>query len=376
LAQNVIVSLGTTSFIVFNRESERHTIITPFLPSIVKTLQKDDAVKSKKKVLKPASVASSPLEPIAIKELPPLIQKPKRFNRLLLALGLGALLLTFGLATSTLFHSQMITEPEVNTTAEIDRVLANYPGLRYSFNREHGRLLLIGHVLTAIDRSQLLYQLQGLPFIKTVDDGNLIIDEYIVREMNQILSKNPLWTGISLRSPAPGQFILSGYLKGRPQANLIKDFLSQNFRYLDRLDNRVVVEEDELNAINVLIQENGFRDVNLEMNNGEVTLTGTMPADRAAALDQLIQEIKKRPTVRLVKDFVTPLEAEQSVIDLTDSYHISGSSNVGGLNTSIVINGRILGRGDLLDGMVIREIQNNTILLERDGVKYKIDYNK
>lgn len=374
LAQNGVVALGTTTFIVFNRESERATIITPLLPSIVKTLQKDEVVKVKKKAPKPAPAA--PVAPVAPPPPPPLVKKSNSLNRLLLLLSIGALVLGFGFATTTLFHSQMVSAPEVNTTAEIDRILAGFPGLQYSFNKDNGRLLLIGHVLTATGRSQLLYQLQSLPFIKVVDDNNLIVDEYLVRETNQILSKNPQWTGITLRATAPGQFVVTGYLKSRNQANLIKDFLSQNFRYLDLLDNRVVVEEDELNAIRVLVQERGFRDVSIDISNGEVALTGTMPADKAPALEKLVEDIKKRPTVRLVKDYVTQLEPEQNVIDISDTYYVSGSSNVGGVNLNVVINGRILTKGDLLDGMVIREIQNNVIFLERDGVKYKIEYNK
>lgn len=37
-----IVTLGTTSFIVYDREGEMHTIISPLLPSIVKVLQGEE----------------------------------------------------------------------------------------------------------------------------------------------------------------------------------------------------------------------------------------------------------------------------------------------------------------------------------------------
>lgn len=374
LGQNTVVTLGTTSFIVFDRENERQTVITPLLPSIVKSLQKEEVKKEKKKTIRP--VAPPPVPQPLVKELPPPTPKTNYLTRALLGLGIFALVMIFGLATSTLFRSQAVVAPEVNYNQEIDAVISKYPSLQYSFSKDNGRLLLIGHVLTTVDRSQLSYQLQALPFIKSIDEKSLIVDEYVWRETNQILSKNPQWMGISLNSPTPGKFTLSGYLKTRKQADQLNDFLAQNFRYLDRLDNKVIVEESEFNAINALIQEKGFRDVNLELHNGEVTLTGTMPATQAPELDKVIEQIKKRPTIRIVKDYVTQLETEQAIVDLTDSYTVAGSSNVGGITVSVVINGRILTKGDFLDGMTITDIRKNTILLERDGVKYKIEYNK
>lgn len=366
LGQNVVVSLGTTSFIIFDRESERHTIITPFLPSIVKTLQKDESKKAEKKQPKPAPKALPPPPP----------PKKKHLMRNLAILGLVLLLAGFSFGTSTLFKSQVIQQPEIDAKAEVSKVLATYPALQFSFTLGNGRLLLLGHLLSGVDKNQLMYQLQALPFIKSIDDKNLVIDEYVWKETNQILSKNPAWGAIAMRSPTAGRFEVIGYLKTRKQADQLQDFLAQNFSYLDRLDNKVIVEEDETNAISALLQDKGFRDVSMEMHNGEVTLTGTMAADKAAELNQLIKQINKRPTIRLVRDYVTQLEPEQSIIDLSDSYHVTGSTVIGGVNVSVVINGRILSKGDLLDGMTIDEIKRSTILLERDRVKYKIEYNK
>jgi hypothetical protein len=42
----------------------------------------------------------------------------------------------------------------------------------------------------------------------------------------------------------------------------------------------------------------------------------------------------------------------------------------------VVINGRILRKGDSLDGMLITTIQSNVIYLEKGGVKYRIDFSK
>ena len=46
LSPSVIVTIGTTSFVVYDREGEMHTIISPLLPSIVKVLQHDEHKES------------------------------------------------------------------------------------------------------------------------------------------------------------------------------------------------------------------------------------------------------------------------------------------------------------------------------------------
>jgi hypothetical protein len=40
-----------------------------------------------------------------------------------------------------------------------------------------------------------------------------------------------------------------------------------------------------------------------------------------------------------------------------------------------LINGKILGPGDQLDGMNVTAINPSSVYLEKDGMKYKIDYN-
>ena len=41
----------------------------------------------------------------------------------------------------------------------------------------------------------------------------------------------------------------------------------------------------------------------------------------------------------------------------------------------VVINGKILTLGDVLDGMTIMNIETTMVLLEKDGLKFKINYN-
>lgn len=379
LAEHVIVMLGTTSFIIFNRESERSTIITPFLPSIVRSLH--DGKESEKKEGTAPVALTPPAEPAPV-EIPlnippphPRMSKTKKY----ILVGLTAGFLTFfALGTSSLFRTTTFVPPSHNTTEEIAKALKPFPNLQYSYNKESKRLFLVGHVQNVGDRTQLMYSLEALPFVRTVDDENLVIDEYVLKEMNQILNRDPAWSGVTIRSVSPGRFIISGYLKKIKDFNSLKDFLAQNFRYLDRLDNRVVVEEAEIVGMRQLIDQAGLHHVTLEMNNGEVTLEGSIPPEREGELDKIIDQIKKQHSVQLVKNFVTlNVETpEQPYIDLTSTYRVTGSASVGGQNVSVFINGRILSPGDILDGMTITAIHRNSIFLEKNGVQYRIEYNK
>ena len=53
-----------------------------------------------------------------------------------------------------------------------------------------------------------------------------------------------------------------------------------------------------------------------------------------------------------------------------------GSSRLGNMSQYVLIGGKILAVGDVLDGMILTSITPNEILLEKDGIKYKIDYNQ
>jgi hypothetical protein len=43
---------------------------------------------------------------------------------------------------------------------------------------------------------------------------------------------------------------------------------------------------------------------------------------------------------------------------------------------SVVVNGKIYMLGNFVDGMKITSIETNSILLEKDGLNYKIDYTR
>lgn len=377
LTPNAIVAMGTSSFVVYDREGEMQTIISPLLPSIVKVLQKEEPkrteeqeqAKSQKQAVEESPRPISP----AVKPL----EKHHTLGAFVLIGTITALFVLVGLGTATLFKSEAIpVKEQADPMLAIDDALKPFPSVQKQFNRNTGRLFLIGHVLTASDKNQLMNNLEGLKFISTVDDSGIIIDEYVWQEINQLLNKqNPLWKSITIYANTPGKFIISGSLQTRKQGEQLNDFLSSNFPYLDLLSKQVTVEEDVLGNITNLLQTMGLRDVVVQLNGGEVTLSGGLQAAKIGDLEQAVSEIKAIQGIRVVKNFVNELAPDQAMINISDKYEVTGYSKQGS-NLNVVINGRILSRGDELDGMSIKEIRSNLIFLEREGVQYRIDFSK
>ena len=238
------------------------------------------------------------------------------------------------------------------------------------------KLLLIGHVLTQSDKNQLMYNLQGLEFLKGIDDSGLIIDEYVWRETNQVIGRDRRFRGISIHSPEAGKFVLSGYLQTRKQAEELSDYITANFPYLDILERRVIVEEDVLTTVEVDLENAGLRNLGVQLDNGELTISGGASKEQLAKVDRLVRKFREIPGVRNVKTYINEIAPEQTMVNITDKYRVSGFSNQGGVNLNVVINGRILTRGDILDGMTITNIRPDAIFLEKGGVKYRIDYDQ
>ncbi|MBS4166569.1 MULTISPECIES: type III secretion system inner membrane ring subunit SctD [unclassified Neochlamydia] len=378
---NTLILMGTSSFVVYDREGEMQTIIAPLLPSIVKTLKEEPQELTPAPA--PAAEGEAPVEEVPT-AAPPVIAPPP--NKVYPHEALGAFILIaiitglfviIGIGTATLFKSKpVVSQQVINPERDLTEALSAFPHVKYSFNRNTGRLLLVGHVLSGSDKTQLLYNLQGFPYLRSIDDSGVIIDEGVWREINQILSQNSNWKGISIHSPTPGHFVISGYLKSRKQAEQLWDYIASNFPYLDLLEKRVIVEEDAVSAISALLQNQGFKDISSQMNEGEVILSGHLPAGKMNDYNQTLIKIKEIPGVRSIKNFVAELAPEQSMINITDRYEITGVSHQGDVNTNVVINGRILTRGDVLDGMTIISIKPNAVFLEKEGVKYRIEYNR
>lgn len=365
LTPHTVVTMGTTSFVVYDREGNMQTIISPLLPSIVKVLQREDSTTDQ-------SVGSEEA-PQNIEE-PAVPPKERSIGGLILLSIITGLFVLAAIGTTTLFKSEPVAQQQA---IDIDKIIGDitkeYPSIKYSFNKGTGKLVLFGHLLTAQDKTQLTYNLQGLPFIKSIDDTGVIIDEYVWQEINLVLNKNPAWRSITVQSPEAGQFVLIGTLQSRKQADQLFDYISTNFPYLDRLEKRVVVEEDILGEVTNRLENAGIVNAQAAYHNGVLTLTGGIAAAKQEAYNTLLEEFKKLPGVTNVRSLVNEIAPEQAMINISDRYEVSGFSRIGN-SISVVVNGRIITKSDILDGMTITEIAPGSVFLEKDGVKYRIDY--
>jgi type III secretion system YscD/HrpQ family protein len=159
------------------------------------------------------------------------------------------------------------------------------------------------------------------------------------------------------------------------QGQALSDYLNMNFPYLDRLDNQVVVESNLMTQVQSMLLERGFNNVTYQITDGEIVLSGRVDGKDSHRFDSLIKDFKALPGIRMLKNYVIYTTEDSSLVDLSSKYKVMGYSKKDGANQFIVINGKILSLGDNLDGMVITAISPTAVLLEKDGLKFKINYN-
>jgi type III secretion system YscD/HrpQ family protein len=363
---NSVISLGTTSFVVFDRESKMQTIISPLMPSIVNVLKKkEEEAKSEEEERAEEKLALQASE----------IQSDRSVKNassfILIALAMGFFLLA-GIGTLFLFQAEPVEKVQVaDADLLIKEALTDFPAIQYSYNPYSQTLLLVGHVLTDTEKRQLEYKLQSLRFLKSVDDRGVVIDEYVWKEVNTILAKNPEWSGVSIQATQPGHYVLSGYLKTRRQRDSLMEYLNSSFPYLDRLSSRLAVEEDLQNRVSDQLLANGIRSVKATFLDGNLVLKGRIAESDQDVLNTLVESWRTTPGIRSVDMQVVKEETVSSIVDITDRYLVSGTSRSGN-SLSVIIDGRILTVGDLLDGMQITEITPSQILLEKEGIIYRI----
>ncbi|AAD18851.1 type III secretion system inner membrane ring subunit SctD [Chlamydia pneumoniae] len=367
LSSNQVVALGTTLFLLIDHHAPADTIVASLSPDDyslfgrqqdAEALERQEAQEEEEKQKRATLPAGS----------------------FILTLFVGGLAILFGIGTASLFHTKEVVPLEnIDYQEDLAQVINQFPTVRYTFNKTNSQLFLIGHVKNSTDKSELLYKVDALSFVKSVDD-NVIDDEAVWQEMNILLSKRPEFKGISMHSPEPGKFIITGYVKTEEQAACLVDYLNIHFNYLSLLENKVVVETQMLKAIAGHLLQGGFANIHVAFVNGEVILTGYVNNDDAEKFRAVVQELSGIPGVRLVKNFAVLLPAEEGIIDLNlrypNRYRVTGYSRYGEISINVVVNGRILTRGDVIDGMTVTSIQPNAIFLEKEGLKYKIDYNK
>ncbi len=385
ITTNALVSMGTTTFMLVDREGERQTIVSPILtaaPTEKKEEINHEEVPTKTPGEELGAIQEAVLAPMQseVERIKDEERKEARISHAISALvvlaSITGLLVIVGVGTTFLFKTQEVPkERTANADTIISKALKDYPSIRYSFNPTTGRLLLIGHVLTPVDRNKILEMMQDLKFITQLDATNVVIDELVWREINQVISKNPAWRSVSITSPVAGKFVLSGFLKSRKQAEDLYDYVSQNFQYVDLLEKKVIVEEDLRTKIQQTLNEAGFRNLQVSLNNGNLTISGSISNGTLPQFNGALEEIKSLPGIRGVQSLVNEVAPEQTLVNITDRYQISGYSQQGS-NVNIVINGKILTKGDSIDGMTITDIQSNSVFLEKDGIRYRIDFNR
>ncbi|OGN67448.1 MAG: EscD/YscD/HrpQ family type III secretion system inner membrane ring protein [Chlamydiae bacterium RIFCSPLOWO2_02_FULL_49_12] len=252
--------------------------------------------------------------------------------------------------------------------------MARFPEVQFSFNVSSGKLFLTGHILTATQHEEMLYFLHTLPFIQSIEDS-VVIDEYVWSNMNGLLSSNPDWEGISIHAAKPGKFVMNGYLDASEDLDKLTDYVNLYFPYLDHLENRVIVETNLKLEISKLLEESQLLGVQFDVKKGEVIIAGRVDADGEDRLKEAIEKIKALQGVRRIDNFAVLTTLSTSFIDLTEKYTVSGTSKKNNKEIYVVINGKILGKGDLLDGMLVTDVDPQRVVLEKDGIKFQIHYN-
>jgi len=364
LSSQDLVSLGTTSFLTIDREQIHETIISP--PSVT--------------AIKPEGIEGKPREEevsLAEKEA----AKPKDWREMIISTrhliwaAVFALVLIISIASMlSLFKAEPIVVHEKNESEEVQKALKGFEDVQFSFNVANGKIFLVGHVLTSVDKQELMYKVKNLAFVDSIDD-NVVVDEYVWQNMNALIMMNDNWQGVTIHSPVAGRFVMRGYLQSLDQAQALYDYVNMNFPYLDRLENQVVVESDLSTQIQSVLIEKGFSGVTFQLSNGELVLAGRVDGKMSSSFNGTIDQFKGLPGIRQVKNFVVYTTADSSRIDLSQQYQVSGYSRKDAKNLFVVINGRILSIGDTLDGMTITSILANMVLLEKDGLKFRINYN-
>jgi len=356
------IAMGTTIFMIIDREAAQETIYAPKMPVYEAA---------------PSAAAAAAEENIPSVEKKAEEKDWKSFKipgkHLIFAGSFVLIFFIVFLSFFSLFKSEHIEVVVKAPHEHIEEALAKFNGVQYSFNPASGKLFLAGHVLTSVDYQEMRYNLAQIPTIRSTED-NVVIDEYVWKSMSEVLTGNTLWRGVNIVAPSPGEFVVHGYVQSVEQATLLADYLNINFPYPDRLVNKVAVE-DTLNVqIQSMLQAKGFSSVAFQLSAGDLIMLGRYGENQEQEYKELVSSINKLEGVHSVKNLAVPVSPTQARVDLSEQYKVTGSSLHDHQGYSAIINGRIFTLNDSLDGMKITGIEPTSILLEKDGLKYKIDY--
>ena len=194
--------------------------------------------------------------------------------------------------------------------------------------------------------------------------------------MNEVLTENAGFKGVNMHSPKAGKFVVDGYLQTPQQAEELGEYLNMNFLYLDRLTNEVVVESELNTQIAGILQNKGFSGLTFQLTNGQLVLQGRYDEKESKAFESLLNDLRSLKGVHGIKNFAIAASANAARIDISKNFKVTGFAKHNRMNYSVVINGQIVTVGETFEGMEITKILPHSILLEKEGLKYKIDYTR
>ncbi|NGX30801.1 MAG: hypothetical protein K940chlam8_00152 [Chlamydiae bacterium] len=343
-----VVSLGTTTFVVIDTEQEQPTIISP-VPREVRAKKEAKPISSWKKIFVPT-------QDLAIASV---------FTLIVLIIGVSMLMLFKGTPKEI---------AKIDHTMEIKNTLQIYPSLEFTYNNVSKDLFLVGHLSTEVEKDQMLFELGSLSFLNKIDD-NVVVDELIWQEMNSIFAKNSDWQSVTMYSPGPGQFVVSGYLDKTGDVAKLQDFINLNFNFVDQLKNEVYADDILTQAIDKMLAQNGFFNVQSSFADGGATLQGSINSNNEKNYLNLLNNLRHVDGIRKINDLVVVQKQQQEdAISLGSQFVVSGVSKQANKNVNVIINGKIYFLGEGFEGMTIVKILQDEVLLEKDGLKYKINY--
>lgn len=364
-----LVSMGTTSFLIIDREGVQDTIFSPPSPSVLE--------RDLENAGHPMD-GETPLEETASKTQEREAKNWKETfipTRHLFVASVFSFIVFVGIVSLlALFKSHTVVVDSRDEGKEIKHIVSEFGNVQYSYNPQMGKVFLIGHVLTDVDHAELMYLVRALPFIKSIED-NVVVDEGVWEDMNALLSKNVNWRGVMVSSTSAGKFVVRGYLETEEESARLQEYLNLNFPYLNLLENQVVVERALETQVQNFLIEQGFVNVTFQFANGDLIMAGRVNSHEETDFNHLVERhISKVRGIRQVKNFVIFVSESTARIDLSNKYRVTGTSKFGNSNKYVLINGKILATGDMLDGMMITGITENDVQLDQDGIKYKITY--
>ena len=279
------ISMGTTIFLILDREAAQETIYAPRMP-VYEEKAPAPAIETK--------AEEKPARDWKTQKIPG--------KHLIFAGSFLMIFLIMFLSFFSLFKSEQIEVSFKEPQEHIQEALAKFTGVHYSYNPASGKLFLAGHVLTAIDYQEMRYNLSLIDAIMNTED-NVVIDEYVWKTMTDVLTANAGWRGVTITSPEPGQFLVHGYVQTIEQAALLADYMNVNFPYPDRLQNKVVVEDNLNIQIQSLLQARGFSAVSFQLSAGDLVLVGRYSDKLEKEYQEIISELNKLDGIQGIKNF-------------------------------------------------------------------------